>query len=882
MTAVHTTCPYCGVGCGVLATPGDGYALSVQGDPGHPANFGRLCSKGAALGETVDLEGRLLYPCIDGERVSWDDALGHVAQEFARIVETHGSDAVAFYVSGQLLTEDYYVVNKFIKGYLGTANIDTNSRLCMASSVAGHKRAFGSDAVPGCYEDLELADLVVLVGSNLAWCHPVLYQRLRAAKERSPGKRVIVVDPRRTATCDLADMHLAIKPGSDVALFNGLYAHVFSHGAADFAYLEGHVEGYAQALRAAMEGGASIPGVARQCGLSAEDVARFYREFTATERVVTVYSQGVNQSSSGTDKVNALINCHLALGRIGQPGMGPFSVTGQPNAMGGREVGGLANQLAAHMDFDEVCTDRVRRYWRSPRVATQPGLKAVDMFRAIGEGRIKAVWIMATNPVVSLPDADAVKEALARCELVVVSDCMRYTDTTACAHVLLPALAWAEKDGTVTNSERRISRQRAVLPPPGEAKPDWWSVAQVARRMGYGAHFAYTDASEIFREHAGLTAFENDGARDLDLSAFDQVSRAEYDALTPVQWPARKGEASGSTRLFTDGKFYTPSGKARCIAVSPRAPVNAVDEEYPLSLNTGRVRDHWHTMTRTGKSPRLSAHAPEPYCEMHPQDATQHGVRDDDLVELKTKWGAMLARARLSDAQQRGCVFVPMHWNAQYAASGRVDALVNPVMDPISGQPESKHTPVKLQRYEARCYGFLYTRRPVAIDTGYWVMVRGENYYRYELADRSGRVNWAEWVRTLFRADATSGEWIEYRDPAAGRYRAAWLIDARVEACIHIAATPELPGRDWLAQSFANEKLGADERRSLLTGLAPPGRADPGRVVCSCFAVGINTIVNAIRTQGLATPEAIGRALQAGTGCGSCVAELKSLIAQAR
>jgi len=502
MTAgeVRTTCPYCGVGCGVLASAGADYTVSVRGDPQHPANYGRLCSKGAALGETVDLDGRLLHPEIHGQRVSWETALDHVAAGFCRIIAEHGPDAVAFYVSGQLLTEDYYVANKLMKGFIGSANIDTNSRLCMSSSVAGHKRAFGSDTVPGCYEDLEQAELLVLVGSNTAWCHPVLFQRIRAAKEQHPERKIIVIDPRRTATCDITDLHLPVKSGSDAVLFNGLLTYLFQNGRVDFNYLEAATEGYGQALQAARDSAPSIPVVAAACGLPEEDIARFYQLFARTERVVTVYSQGVNQSSSGTDKVNAIINCHLATGRIGRPGMGPFSVTGQPNAMGGREVGGLANQLAAHMDFDDPQqVDSVRRFWRAPNMATQPGLKAVDMFRAVDEGLIKAIWIMATNPVVSLPDADRVREALRKCELVVVSDCVATTDTTACAQVLLPAAAWGEKDGTVTNSERRISRQRTFLPPPGEAKPDWWMVCEVAKRLEYGEAFSFQSPAQIFR-----------------------------------------------------------------------------------------------------------------------------------------------------------------------------------------------------------------------------------------------------------------------------------------------------------------------------------------------------------------------------------------------
>ena len=519
---------------------------------------------------------------------------------FGRIVREHGPDSVAFYVSGQILTEDYYVINKLAKGFIGTANIDTNSRLCMASSVAGHKRAFGSDTVPGCYEDLETADLLVLVGSNAAWCHPILYQRMVDAKANNPACRIVVIDPRRTATCDGADLHLPLRSGSDSVLFNGLLAHLASRDAIDSAFVDGSTTGAEAALR--QVAGQTVAQTAEICGLAEGAVALFFDWFAKTERVVTLYSQGVNQSSSGVDKVNAIINCHLLTGRIGRPGMGPFSLTGQPNAMGGREVGGLANQLAAHMEIENPKhRDIVQRFWQSPIIADKQGLKAVDMFDAIADRRIKAVWIMSTNPLVSLPDADRVRRALDACELVVVSDCMRHTDTTRHAHVLLPALTWGEKDGTVTNSERRISRQRRFLPAPGAARADWQTVCDVAQRMGFSG-FDYPNAAAIFREHARLSSFENEGTRDFDLSALNTLDDRAYDALTPIQWPVTREYPTGTPRMFETAKFFTADRKARFVPVTPRAAVNATSRDYPLVLNTGRVRDQWHTMTRTGKS----------------------------------------------------------------------------------------------------------------------------------------------------------------------------------------------------------------------------------------------------------------------------------------
>src|SRR5713101_3696119 len=567
LRATRTTCPYCGVGCGVLATADNSGGAAISGDPEHPANFGRLCSKGSALGETLCLEDRLLYPmirCSKGtmEQVAWSDALDHVAHRFAHIIARDGPGAVAFYLSGQLLTEDYYVANKLMKGFIGSANVDTNSRLCMASSVAGHRRAFGADTVPGIYADLDEADLLLLVGSNAAWCHPVLFQRM-VANKRERGAKIVVIDPRRTATAEEADLFLGIAPGMDTALFCGLLVHLADICALDYRYIDAHTTAFENTLARARAIAPDLAATARITRLPQADVARFFDLFRSTPNTVTCFSQGVNQSAQGTDKVNAIINCHLATGRIGRRGQGPFSLTGQPNAMGGREVGGLANQLAAHMSFVPEEIDRVGRFWQAPRVATREGLKAVQMFDAIARGKIKALWVMATNPAVSLPRASHVRDALKKLDLFVVSENVLANDTVnAGAHILLPATAWGEKDGTVTNSERRISRQRPFLPAPGEAKPDWWMVAEVARRMGFAAAFAYDSAADVFREHAALSAFENDGGRAFDLGGLAGISDGAFDALDPVQWPLRAGaprqEIRQEKRFFKAGGFYTP------------------------------------------------------------------------------------------------------------------------------------------------------------------------------------------------------------------------------------------------------------------------------------------------------------------------------------
>lgn len=886
--AVRTTCPYCGVGCGIRATPQPGGGALVEGDIDHPASRGRLCVKGAALGETLGPDDRLLHPGLrrDGQlqRASWDEALDTVAAGLRRIVAEHGPDAVALYVSGQILTEDYYVANKFMKGYVGSANIDTNSRLCMSSAVAGHKRAFGEDLVPGCYEDLELADLVVLVGSNAAWCHPTLFQRIARAKEARPHMRIVVLDPRRTATCELADLHLPLKAGSDVRLFNGLLAWLARHDGIDHAYVAAHTHGFDAALAVAMEGG-GVEQVAYACGLDPAALEAFYALFAGTEKVVTAFSMGVNQSTSGTDKVNAIINCHLATGRIGRPGMGPFSLTGQPNAMGGREVGGLANMLAAHMDLgDARHADVVRGFWGAPRIAARPGLKAVDLFHAIEAGQVKAVWIMATNPVVSMPDADQVRRALSACELVVVSEVAASTDLMPYADVVLPALAWGEKDGTVTNSERCISRQRAFLPAPGEARADWDAICGVARRMGF-AGFDYAGAHAIFDEHARLSAWRNgdegDGVRRVfRLDPLVGMGRAAYDALDPVQWPLH-ARREGTARLFGDGRFAHADGRARFIATAPRAPANAPGGEFPLVLNTGRLRDQWHTMSRTGKSPRLANHAPEPFVDLHPHDALLAGVREGELARVTSRWGALVARVAHGGGIARGAAFVPIHWNGQTASDARVGALVNPDVDPVSGEPEFKHTPVRIEPFGVAWHGFILSRHELDLQSvAHWTRVRGSGFVRYELAGREPMSMAA--ARALLGAEGEDADWIEYQDRADDTLRAAWLVDGRLEACLFVARRPNLPARAWLGGLFAGAALGPRERATLLAGRAPAQGADPGPTVCSCFGVGRETIRAAIRQHGLETPAQVTACVRAGGNCGSCVPEIRTLLHMVR
>ncbi len=854
--AVRTTCPYCGVGCGVAARVRSDGGVAVTGDPEHPANLGRLCSKGFALDETLTLEGRLLHPMVrqgDGyARVAWDGAIAQVADGFRRILDRHGPDSIAFYLSGQLLTEDYYVANKLMKGFLGSANIDTNSRLCMASTVAGHRRAFGGDVVPGCYEDLDLSDLIVLVGSNAAWCHPVLYRRMIDTRIRR-GARMVVVDPRRTMTGEEADLFLPLQPGTDTALFSGLLAHLAERGGLDRTYIEAHTTGFDRALERARQIAPTPRATAETTGLAEHEVLRFFNLFLETPRAVTCFSQGVNQSSQGTDKVNAIINCHLATGRIGKPGMGPFSLTGQPNAMGGREVGGLANQLAAHMGFSPAEIDRVRRFWRAPRMAVSEGLKAVEMFEAVERGAIKALWVMATNPAVSLPRAGAMRAALEKLDLLVVSETVQNNDTLAARpHVLLPAAAWGEKDGTVTNSERRISRQRGFLALPGEARPDWRIVRDVAQRMGFSEAFAYRTAADVFREHAALSVFENGGARGFDIGALSDISVADYETLEPLQWPLQPGRAE-TARLFANGSFFTADRKARFVPPAPPALGEKTDARFPLRLNTGRLRDHWHTMTRTGLSPTLGTHRREPFVEIHPEDATAHGLAPDGFARLLSAHGSCTLKVVVSEGQRRGSVFAPIHWSDATASSARIGDLVAPVTDPVSGQPEAKATPVSVQTVTFAWHGMALGRAPLTLpEDTWWARVALPDAVGLSFASNDGPAEWRTRTPNLFPGAALA----EYHGRSL--YRAAAFVDGQLVGALFVGP--------------------AD---------APPRFSDLGGAggelaVCACFGVGADAIQQALASRKAVNAEEIGRALRAGTRCGSCLPELRSMAAQAR
>ena len=843
MTHVKTTCPYCGVGCGVQAAKQPDNTYTISGDVEHPANHGKLCSKRSDLANTLSPENRLLHPLVNNKTSSWESALTTISDTLKKTLDDYGPESVAFYVSGQLLTEDYYVVNKFVKGYLGTANIDTNSRLCMASSVAGYKRSLGSDTVPGCYADLDSAKLVVLVGTNLAWCHPILFQRLCESRDNQPAMKIVVIDPRRTATAEMADTHYPIIPGSDSSS---------THCTIDY--------------------------VSKNTGLSTNDIYAFYELFASTKETVTLYRQGINQSENGTDSVSSIINCHLATGRIGLPGMGPFSITGQPNAMGGREVGGLSNMLAAHMDIENpIHRDRVQRFWGSPRIAQKPGLKAVDLFNAVAAKKIRFVWIMATNPVDSMPLANTVGQALKNCPFVVVSDVASNTDTQAFANVRLPSAAWSEKDGTVTNSERCISRQRAFRRSTGEVRPDWWQVSKVAQQLGFEEAFNYQDAYEIFREHAALSGFENKGTRDFDISRYQSIQAKQYEKLMPFRWPARPDVLEEKVRFFARGEFYTQNHRANFIPVVAQN-ITRTDKQYPLILNTGRIRDQWHTMTRTGLSAKLNAHLAEPFVEINPQDARENLIRDADLVSVKSVNGSATVRALITKKQRKGSIFMPIHWTNQFASNARVDQLVSPRTDPISGQPALKSEPVSIARLSPATYGFALSQHAISFpkNTVYWSKATCTNGYRYEFASAREQAEelqtWTDYWQTNANAEV-----VELVDENQGIRKIAFFNKSALLSVVYLANEPVLASRAWmnglLGQSYSKE-----QQYSVLAGSSASNTTDIGAIVCSCHMIGINEIKSAIEQHGCKSIADIGKQTTAGTNCGSCRGELKALL----
>lgn len=868
---VSTTCPYCGVGCGMsVHANAEQTTPLVLASETHPANFGRSCSKGSALGETLDADHtpeRLTHPLVNGEVTSWDAASSEIAKRIKQTIAEHGPDSVALYLSGQLLTEDYYMANKLAKGFLGTANVDTNSRLCMSSAVAAYKRAFGSDTVPCCYEDLELADLIVLIGSNTAWTHPVLYQRIVAAKESNPDMKVVLIDPRKTATADLADLHLPITPSSDNFLFQGLMQYLHQHDYCDQDYISQHTEGFEQVLATIAD--KSVDTVSQLCGVDKADLEQFFKWFAKTRKTISFYSQGINQSATGTDKCNSIINCHLATGKIGYEGAGPFSITGQPNAMGGREVGGLANMLAAHMDFTAEAIDRVGRFWQAPNMATKPGLKAVDLFDAIEQGKVKLLWVMATNPAVSLPDSAKVAEALTKCDTVIVSD-ITQTDTTAYADIVLPALGWGEKDGTVTNSERRISRQRGFQQPVGEAKADWWALAQVGQKLGYKDEFNHATAADVFREHAQLSAFENDGQRDFDLSALASINENDYQELAPIQWPVNAENPSGTVRMFTDGRFFTPSGKAQFVA-SNATFANAVaksQKQGQLLLNTGRLRDQWHTMTRTGSAPRLTAHDDVAYLQVHPEDALNKGLKHNAMARVDNEHGETVLQVKVSDSVLVGRVFAPIHWNQMFASAAVVNQLVPPIVDPVSGQPELKAASVTVQPALQKFWARVVSAQPLKNleQFDYWSVNKFAKGY-VTLVGYDSELNWRDVLAVAEQDDV-----LTFSNPIENSNSLIACGEDSIAAVVfQHACVSKLPSRTWMAEVFEQQNL--NDAVKLLRG--EQGIAD--ELICACFGTTRKNIDQAIE-EGASSQLDLANTFGCGSKCGSCKPELNSFF----
>ena len=893
MSVVSSVCCYCGTGCGVMIESDAGKIISVRGDPAHPANQGKLCTKGATLALSAQTSGRALFPELrtdktsPRQRVSWDTALDHAAARFAAIIQEHGPDAVGFYISGQLLTEDYYVFNKLVKGLIGTNNIDTNSRLCMSSAVSGYKATLGTDAPPGCYDDIDHAGTLFITGSNTAYAHPILFRRIEAARRANPEQKLIVVDPRRTDTAEEADLHLAILPGTDVALYHAMLNVMLWEELIDRDYIAAHTEGW-EALRATVreytpEKAATI------CGVPAADIIQAARWFAAGP-TLSLYCQGLNQSTCGVDKNATLINLHLATGHIGKPGAAPLSLTGQPNAMGGREVGGMAHLLSAHRDMgNPEHRAEVARLWGVDSVPEHPGKTAVEMFEAVRKGEIKALWIACTNPAQSLPNQTLVQEALRAAEFVVVQEAFVDTETVQFADLLLPAATWGESDGTVTNSERRISRMRAAVPPPGEARPDCRTAVEFAVKLGdkLGRDgkqlFPYTCPEDVFNEHR-----ESTRGRDLDITG---LSYALLD-IAPQQWPLPEGAASGVSRLYADGAYPTTSGRARFYDAPYRPTAEPIDARFPLHLNTGRLRDQWHGMSRTGLVSRLYAHVEAPRLSMSSQDMQRRQLKNDDLVRVKSRRGSLVIKVQASDDLRGGQVFIPMHWGGRFMAGMGVNALTLDSFDPVSKQPELKHAAVQVEKVTLP-----YRRTIMRRGDGAELLRLAQPFigqFDFASATLTGRDNDVLVFETasegplaeslVTEMDAAFGLddpllTMNYQDARRGIWKKARVEDGVITGA---RLSGETAARDWLKSLIADAAPAMDVRNWLLAPVdqPPEGQAGRGRIVCNCLNVAESDIQAAL--VGGADLASLQNTLKCGTECGSCVPELKRMVAATR
>lgn len=886
---IKSVCSYCGTGCGVEIAVSEGKIVGVEGDTSHSANYGMLCSKGRNLHHTVDTKDRLLEPLIRNDLneefkiSSMNEALSVGAKKFADIIKEHGPDSVAFYVSGQLLTEDYYVFNKLMKGFVGSNNIDTNSRLCMSSAVAGYKRAFGVDGPPCCYDDIDEADNIFIFGANPAYAHPIIFRRIEKAKEKRPHLKVVVIDPRRTDSTSIADLHLKVRPGTDVVLLQAMLNVLMWEGLVDEDFIKKHTNGSEEVFERAK---VMTPKKASKiCGVKPSYIVRAAHWF-ANGNSLSFWTMGFNQSTSGTDKNNALINLHLATGQIGKAGAGPFSLTGQPNAMGGREVGGLSNLLPAHRNLDnQKDREDVAKLWGVEKVRKEPGLTATEIFDGLNSGKVKAVWIACTNPVVSMPNAGIVEEGLKKAELVMVSDAYHPTDTTNFAHILLPAAGWGEKDGTVTNSERSISYLNKAIEPIGNAMADWKIATEFALKLGYelgkdwSENFNYKNTEDIFNEHRETTR-----GTDCDITG---LSYGLLKSEGPKQWPVTEDNIEGTKRLYTNNIFQTKDGKANFVDVEFKDVAEPTDKDYPFSLTTGRIRDQWHTRTKTSQVPSLNQHVTHPRISMSPKDAEELGIKEKELVRVISRRGEVVVPLRITEDILDGLAFMPMHWGNLSSTGGRINTVVNNFVDPISKEPEFKHSAVSVKRYNPLWRGTFLLKgdeeklgQDLIKDFQYGVVnVQGMDNIITRIDVASKEPLSFEMVKGFddFLFSSIQCESITYMDKSSGIYKRAWTDSESLNAVRFIG--PYIDDVEWTKSLMLEGQLISDDIRPFL--LAPGGglvKEDAkGEIICACNNVGEKEILKAI-DEGVETVDGIKKCLNAGTGCGSCVPEIKRLI----
>jgi ferredoxin-nitrate reductase len=695
----ETICPYCGVGCRLKFEGDNGKVLRVRGVESAAANLGMLCAKGAQLGPTIDTADRLATPQLrlsrhDGFRnVDWGTAFGYMREIFVNILNTHGPEAIGFYGSGQLDTETVYLVSKLFKGHLGCNNTDSNSRLCMASAVAGYRSSLGSDGPPTCYDDIDDADLILIMGSNMAEAHPVTFDRVKASKAKRPNQQIVVIDPRHTATAQHADLYLPVAPGGDIALLNALGRMLIDLGALDRAFIAEHTRGFDAYQQFLLE--QNVGELCKSAGVAPDELFRLAKQIQSSNGFLSFYCMGLNQSTVGMWKNNSLINLHLLTGQIGKPGAGPFSLTGQPNAMGGREGGLLSHQLPGYRTVDdEAHRDYAEQFWgrRKGTISPTVGLTAVEMFRALEKGQLKAIWIAGTNPAVSLPDLHQVLRGLSKAQLVVVSDAYHPTETTRLADVILPTAQFGEKEWTSTNSERMVSYSPKLWNAPGDALPDWEIIARFAQALGFKS-FSYAGASQVWDEFIQMTA-----GRPCDMAG---VSSARLRDVGGLQWPCPTVTHPGSKRRYLDKRFPTADGRAVFLPRDHREPREMPDHEFPFVLTTGRLYAHWHTLTRTAKSQKLVRREPGPFVEINVEDAARLNIAEGDLVQISSRRGTIQLPARLREGMTPGMVFVPFHWGDLYGAGNAANYLTISAIGRVAKQPELKFCAVALEKIPA-------------------------------------------------------------------------------------------------------------------------------------------------------------------------------------